>query len=203
MTALLPLPAAGPLGPRAAEIIVDSFAGGGGASTGIEMALGRSPDVAINHDPEAVAMHAINHPATRHHCQNVWQVNPGDVAGGRPIGLAWFSPDCKHFSKAKGGKPREKRIRDLAWVVVAYAKLPRHLRPRVIMLENVEEFITWGPLTPEGQPDPERKGETFARWVGELRRLGYRVEWRELRACDYGAANVPELAARPAVEAAE
>ncbi|WP_142847063.1 DNA cytosine methyltransferase [Telmatospirillum sp. J64-1] len=176
--------------PEGREIIVDSFAGGGGASTGIEMALGRSPDVAINHDPEAVAMHAINHPGTVHYCQNIWQVNPAEVASGRPIGLAWFSPDCKHFSKAKGGKPRSKNIRDLAWIVVAYAKLPRHIRPRVICLENVEEFQSWGPLLEDGAPCPERKGETFRQWVGELKRLGYRVEWRELRACDYGAPTI-------------
>lgn len=172
------------------EIIIDSFAGGGGASTGIEMALGRSPDVAINHDPEAVAMHTANHPGALHHCQNVWQVNPMDACGGRPIGLAWFSPDCKHFSKAKGGKPREKRIRDLAWVVVAYAKLPRHIRPRVLMIENVEEFQTWGPLLEDGSPCLARKGDTFKQWVAELKRLGYRIEWRELRACDYGAPTI-------------
>jgi DNA (cytosine-5)-methyltransferase 1 len=172
---------------RGAELVIDSFAGGGGASTGIEMALGRSPDLAINHNAEAVAMHTVNHPAARHFCQNVWQVDPLEVCGGRPVGLAWFSPDCKHFSKAKGGKPVEKRIRDLAWVVVHWAK---QVRPRVIFLENVEEFQTWGPLDGEDQPDAERKGETFQRWVKELRRLGYKVAWRELRACDYGAPTI-------------
>jgi DNA (cytosine-5)-methyltransferase 1 len=176
--------------PRRNEIILDSFAGGGGASTGIEMALGRSPDVAINHDPEAVAMHAANHPNTEHFCQSVWKVDPADVAARGPIGLAWFSPDCKHFSKAKGGKPVEKGIRDLAWIVVAYARLPAHLRPRVICLENVEEFLTWGPLGPDHMPDKKRAGEEFAKWRGELRRLGYKVETRILRACDYGAPTI-------------
>ena len=172
---------------RGAELIVDSFAGGGGASTGIEMAVGYAPDIAINHDPEAVAMHTVNHPTSRHFCQNVWQIDPVEVCGGRPVGLAWFSPDCKHFSKAKGGRPVEKRIRDLAWVVVHWAK---RVRPRVIMLENVEEFQTWCPLDADGQPDFTRKGETFTKWVGELQKMGYRVEWRELRACDYGAPTI-------------
>lgn len=171
-------------------LIIDSFAGGGGASTGIEMALGRSPDVAINHDEAAVAMHMANHPNTVHYCKNVWQADPQDVvkdAGGGPVALAWFSPDCKHFSKAKGGRPAKRHIRDLAWVVVLWAK---RARPRVIMLENVEEFRGWGPLLLNGQPCPDRKGETFNRWVGELKRLGYKVDWRELRACDYGAPTI-------------
>jgi DNA (cytosine-5)-methyltransferase 1 len=170
------------------ELIVDSFAGGGGASTGIEMALGRSPDYAINHDPEALALHAANHPETVHLSKNIWQVDPMDVVGRRPVGLLWASPDCKHFSKAKGGKPVKRNIRDLAWTVVLWAK---RARPRVIILENVEEFRDWGPLveTEPGlfKPCKERKGQTFRQWVGELKRLGYRVEWRELRACDYGA----------------
>jgi DNA (cytosine-5)-methyltransferase 1 len=169
------------------ELIVDNFAGGGGASTGIEMALGISPDIAINHDDVALAMHQVNHPATRHLCNNVWKVDPDEVEG--PIGLGWFSPDCKHFSKAKGGKPVEKGIRDLAWVVVRWARR-RQGGPRVIILENVEEFRTWGPLAADGRPCPDRKGATFKRWVGELRRAGYRVEWRELRACDYGAPTI-------------
>lgn len=169
------------------EIIVDSFAGGGGASTGIEMALGRSPDIAINHDAEALSMHERNHPATRHIAHDVWKVDPVAECCGRPVGLLWASPDCKHFSKAKGGEPREKGIRDLAWVVVRWAE---QVRPRVILLENVEEFQTWGPLTEDRQPCPKRKGETFRRWVGELERLGYVVEWRELRACDYGAPTI-------------
>lgn len=165
-------------------LIVDSFAGGGGASLGIEIALGRSPDIAINHDPEAIAMHAENHPATRHYCESVWDVDPMEATGGREVGLAWFSPDCKHFSKAKGGKPVDKNVRGLAWIVVEWAK---KVRPAVICLENVEEFKTWGPLGEDDRPDPTRAGETFAEWVGQLVALGYVVEWRELRACDYGA----------------
>lgn len=127
------------------EIIVDNFAGGGGASTGIEIATGRSVDIAINHDPEAIRMHMANHPDTKHYCESVWDVDPVQACAGRPVGLAWFSPDCKHFSKAKGGKPVDKNIRGLAWVVLKWAAM---VRPRVIMLENVEEFQTWGPLTP-------------------------------------------------------
>jgi DNA (cytosine-5)-methyltransferase 1 len=166
------------------EMIVDNFAGGGGASLGIEWALGRSPDIAINHDREAIAMHAANHPSTRHYCEDVWKVDPVEACGGRPVGLAWFSPDCKHFSKAKGGKPVDKNIRGLAWVVVRWAKA---VKPRVIILENVEEFAHWGPLGPDGKPCPLRKGFTFRRWVGQLRSCGYDVDWRELSACDYGA----------------
>jgi DNA (cytosine-5)-methyltransferase 1 len=166
------------------ELIVDNFAGGGGASEGIHIALGRSPDIAVNHNAEAMCVHEANHPTTLHLCGNVWDVDPINVCGGRPVGLAWFSPDCKHFSKAKGGKPVEKGIRGLAWVVVRWAKT---VRPRVIVLENVEEFQTWGPLTDDDRPDPDRKGSTFRRWLGELRAAGYVVEWRELRACDYGA----------------
>lgn len=169
------------------ELIVDNFAGGGGASCGIELALGRHVDIAINHDPEAVAMHQINHPQTRHHCESVWDVDPLEVTQGRPVGLAWFSPDCKHFSKAKGGKPREKKIRGLAWIVHRWAAL---VRPRVIILENVEEFRTWGPLTADGQPCPVRKGDTFRSFVRQLQEKGYAVEWRELRACDYGAPTI-------------
>lgn len=171
----------------AGELIVDSFAGGGGASLAIEMALGRGPDIAINHAPEAVAMHRANHPATEHFCQNVWQVDPADVRRRGPVGLAWFSPDCCHHSKAKGGQPRQRHLRDLAWVVVLWAE---RARPRVICLENVEEFADWGPLGGDGRPCPDRRGTTFRRWVRELRRLGYRVEWRELRACDYGAPTI-------------
>ncbi|ANN70886.1 DNA cytosine methyltransferase [Bordetella bronchialis] len=169
------------------EIIVDNFAGGGGASTGIEMALGRCVDIAINHDPEAVTMHEINHPQTRHYCESVWDVDPLEATQGRPVGLAWFSPDCKHFSKAKGGKPRDKRIRGLAWIVLRWAAL---VRPRVIMLENVEEFRTWGPLLENGQPCPARKGQTFRSFVHQLQEKGYAVDHRELRACDYGAPTI-------------
>ena len=168
------------------ELIVDNFAGGGGASTGIELATGRSVDIAINHDPAAIAMHRANHPSSKHYCENVWDVDPVEACAGRPVGLAWFSPDCKHFSKAKGGKPVEKAIRGLAWVAIRWAKL---VRPRVIILENVEEFTTWGPLL-DNRPDPKRKGQTFRRFVHALKRYGYRVEWNELRACDYGAPTI-------------
>ncbi|MGP9790673.1 DNA cytosine methyltransferase [Roseinatronobacter sp. NSM] len=168
-------------------MIVDSFAGGGGASTGIELALHRSPDVAINHDPAALSMHAANHPTTLHLANSVYSIDPEEVCRGRKVGLAWFSPDCKHHSKAKGGKPVEKNIRDLAWVVVHWAE---RVAPDVIMLENVEEFQDWGPLTADHKPDPAHKGDTFREWVKRLRRLGYKVEWRILRACDYGAPTI-------------
>lgn len=173
------------------EIIVDNFAGGGGASTGIELALGRHVDIAINHDPEAVAMHQANHPQTRHYCESVWEVNPREVEPGRKIGLLWLSPDCKHFSKAKGGKPVEKKIRGLAWVALRWAAIRQ---PRVIMLENVEEFITWGPLA-EGQdgklrPCPKNKGREFKAFVNALKRHGYDVDWKELRASDYGTPTI-------------
>lgn len=166
------------------EIIVDSFAGGGGASVGIEMALGRSPDDALNHNPEALAIHRANHPHTRHHCQDIWQAQPRDVAAGRSVGLAWFSPDCRHHSKAKGSKPVDKNVRDLAWVVCWWAHA---VAPRIIILENVEEFQDWSPLDKDDRPIKSRKGETFKRWVNRLKELGYRVEWRELKACEYGA----------------
>ncbi len=172
-----------PLGFRD-ELVIDNFAGGGGASTGLEQALGRSVDIAINHDPEAVAMHAINHPGTTHYCESVYKVDPEEITGNQPVGLAWFSPDCKHFSKAKGGAPASPRVRGLAWVVVRWA---RRVKPRVIMLENVEEFQDWGPLGDDGRPCPLRKGKTFILWCNQLRRFGYVVECRELRACDYGA----------------
>lgn len=165
------------------ELAVDNFAGGGGASTGIEAALGRPVDIAINHSPEAIAVHAANHPETRHYCENIWEVDPVEAAAGRPVGLAWFSPDCTHFSRAKGTVPLKKEIRGLAWVVIRWAK---SVRPRVILLENVEEFQTWGPLTDENRPDPERMGETFRAWLAELSALGYRVEYRTLVAADYG-----------------
>jgi DNA (cytosine-5)-methyltransferase 1 len=206
------------------EIFVDNFAGGGGASTGIEMAIGRSVDAAINHDPAAIAMHQANHPGTFHYCESVWDVDPRVVARGRPVGHVWFSPDCKHFSKAKGGKPVEKGIRGLAWVTLRWAATEH---PRVIMLENVEEFKTWGPVLPKldpetgrmlklirgsddeddvvvvaepGElvppdqqilyPDPKKKGTIFKSFINALKRHGYDVEWRELRACDYGAPTI-------------
>lgn len=201
------------------EIIVDNFAGGGGASTGIEMATGRSVDIAINHDPNAIAMHTTNHPDTLHYCESVFDIDPVAATAGAPVGLAWFSPDCRHFSKAKGSKPVKKEIRGLAWIVIRWALAKR---PRVIMLENVEEFKTWGPLLPEEErPDPARAGETFAAFVGMLSKgvpadhpaldevcdflqigrhsadaqklvkgLRYAVEFRELRACDFGAPTI-------------
>ncbi|HET9893140.1 MAG TPA: DNA cytosine methyltransferase [Mycobacterium sp.] len=189
------------------EVIADSFAGGGGASTGIELALGRSPDIAVNHDAEAIAMHRANHPTTEHHIESVWSVDPRIACRGKPVALAWFSPDCKHHSKAKGGKPRDQKIRGLAWIAVSWAA---RVRPRVICLENVEEFRDWGPLhrrhtdgctststkrTAEcnrtgcrlGMPIIARKGEIFRAFVRRLERHGYVVEHRLLRACDYGA----------------
>lgn len=204
------------------EIIVDNFAGGGGASTGIEMAIGRSVDIAINHDPNAVAMHTTNHPDTLHYCESVFDIDPKHATAGKSVGLAWFSPDCRHFSKAKGAKPVEKEIRGLAWIVLRWALA---VRPRVMMLENVEEFKTWGPLITDAngdqRPDPQRTGETFAAFVGMLGNgipaghpalaeacdflgiqpessdakkllagLGYEVDFRELRACDYGAPTI-------------
>ncbi|MEG8730695.1 DNA cytosine methyltransferase [Klebsiella quasipneumoniae] len=204
---------------RESEIIVDNFAGGGGASTGIEMAIGRSVDIAINHDPNAVAMHTTNHPDTLHYCESVYEVRPKVATAGRRVGLAWFSPDCRHFSKAKGAKPVEKAIRGLAWIVLRWAL---DVGPRVMMLENVEEFKTWGPLlAAEMRPDPDRVGETFLAFVGMLTSgvpadhpallecceflelstdseqamrlitgLGYDVDYRELRACDYGAPTI-------------
>ena len=166
------------------ELIVDNFAGGGGASTGIELATGYSVDIAINHDPEAIKMHKANHPNTKHYCENVWAVDPVKACNGHPVGLAWFSPDCKHFSKAKGGKPKDKNIRGLAWVALRWAGL---VKPRVIMLENVEEFKTWGPLNRRHHPIKEKQGKTFERFVQQLRDLNYEVEFRELIAADYGA----------------
>lgn len=164
-------------------LIVDNFAGGGGASTGMEDALGRPVDIAINHDPDAIAMHAINHPHTKHYCESVWDINPREVTNGQQVGLAWFSPDCKHFSKAKGGTPVNKNIRALAWVTKRWADT---VRPHRIMLENVEEFVGWGPVV-NGKPCLKRKGRTFNNFVGELREIGYDVEWRNLRASSYGA----------------
>lgn len=168
-------------------LLIDNFAGGGGASTGIEMALGRPVDIAINHDPEAVAMHTANHPDTAHYCESVWEVDPRKACGSREVELAWFSPDCKHFSKAKGGKPVDRKIRGLAWVAVRWAAT---VKPKIIMLENVEEFKTWGPVK-DGVPFLSQKGESLAgknfnTFVSALRKLGYEVDWKELRACDFG-----------------
>ena len=166
------------------ELIVDNFAGGGGASTGIELATGYNVDIAINHDPEAIRMHKTNHPDTKHYCESVWDINPVKVCGGHPVALAWFSPDCKHFSKAKGGKPKDKNIRGLAWVACRWAGL---VRPRVIMLENVEEFKTWGPLNRSHRPIKKKTGQTYEKFISQLQDLGYEVQTRELIAADYGA----------------
>ncbi len=171
-------------------MIIDCFAGGGGASTGIEQALGRSPDVAINHNAKALALHQANHPKTLHLDSNIWDVEPTSVAKGRKIGLLWASPDCKHFSKAKGGAPKDRNIRDLAWAVVKWAKLPKEQRPDVILMENVEEFRTWGPICDDGKVIKGLEGVTFELWVKALRDLGYKLDWRELRGCDYGAPTI-------------
>ena len=197
------------------ELFVDNFAGGGGASTGIEMAIGRSVDIAINHDPDAIAMHMANHPMSKHYCEDVWQVDPVEACAGNPVALAWFSPDCKHFSRAKGGKPVDKNIRGLAWVAIKWAYT---VRPKVLMLENVPEIQTWGPLGKDGKPIKERAGETFMGFILALtsgipawhpayqemcdalsikptsemaqklqKGLGYNVQHRTLKSCDYGA----------------
>lgn len=194
------------------ELIVDNFAGGGGASTGIELATGRSVDIAINHDPAAILMHKTNHPMTKHYCENVWDVDPIEACQGNKVGLAWFSPDCKYHSKAKGGKPVNKKVRGLAWVAIKWGGT---VKPRVMMLENVEEFKDWGPLIAKRDkktgrvikldgsialkgervpvemqylvPDPKKKGKYFRSFVKTLRKLGYEVEWNELVAADFGA----------------
>lgn len=168
-------------------MIIDSFAGGGGASTGIEMALGRSPDVAINHSEAALALHAANHPDTIHLDSNIWDVDPKTVCGDRHVGLLWASPDCKHFSKAKGGAPRDRNVRDLAWVVIRWAEIAK---PDVIIMENVEEFQTWGPIDNDGKPLEWASGQTYELWLNKLRKAGYKVQSRELRACDYGAPTI-------------
>lgn len=165
------------------EIIVDNFAGGGGASSGIELALGRIVNAAINHDPAAILMHKTNHPFTEHYQASVWGINPREVCRGRPVALAWFSPDCKHFSKAKGAALVDKHIRGLAWITLRWAGT---VRPRVIILENVEEFQTWGPVR-KGKPVKKKAGQTFQKFIAQLHDLGYEVEWRELVAADYGA----------------
>ena len=173
------------------ELIIDNFAGGGGTSTGLEAAFGRPVDIAINHNPEALAMHAINHPHTHHLCESVWDVDPVEVTKNQPVGLVWLSPDCKHFSKAKGDTPVEKSIRGLAWVGMRWIA---KTKPRVMMLENVEEFKTWGPLLVDSEgrarPDPAKKGKFFESFIKQLRAHGYKVEWKELRACDNGAPTI-------------
>ena len=174
--------------PTLTPLIIDSFAGGGGASTGIEMALGRSPDIAINHDEAALSMHEANHPETHHLSSNIWQIDPDDVVmPGQKVGLAWFSPDCTHHSRAKGGKPVKKNIRDLAWVVVLWVQ---RVKPEVIMLENVPEFLKWGPLGADDRPLKENEGETFDKWVSEIRKHGYKVEWRMVKCYHHGAPTI-------------
>ncbi len=169
---------------ESSDLIVDSFAGGGGASTGIEWALGRSPDIAINHDAQAIRMHGLNHPGTKHFQEDIWAVDPKEACGSNPVALLWASPDCRHFSRAKGTAPVKKEIRGLAWVVTRWAKA---VRPRVIVLENVEEFQTWGPLLADGRPDRSRGGRTFRAWLAQLRNCGYEVQFRTLVAADFGA----------------
>lgn len=166
------------------KLIIDSFAGGGGASTGIFQATGRHPNYAINHDESALVMHKANHPQTKHLEEDIWAVNPSDLVGDREVGLLWASPDCKHFSRAKGSKPVDKDIRGLAWNTITWAE---QTRPDRIFLENVPEFQDWGPVTAAGKPIKSKRGETFAQWVKALEKLGYEVQWRVLQACDYGA----------------
>ncbi len=209
MTMLFPEFASARRAAPSREKAIVLFAGGGGSSKGIQMAIGRDPDDAVNHSADALAMHAANHPATRHWQQSVTRADPEDVTAGHPVGLLWASPDCRHFSRAKGAALLDRNIRDLAWVVVHYAE---RVAPRVIMLENVPEFLTWCPLIPKldeagapvldkatGKPlmvpdsakiDDKGLGETFKKWLRRLRGLGYRVEWRVLRACDYGAPTI-------------
>lgn len=207
------------------ELIIDNFAGGGGASVGIELAVGRPVDIAINHNPDAIAMHAVNHPYTHHYQEDVFAIDPIKVTDGKPVGIAWFSPDCRHFSKAKGNKPVERKIRGLSWVILKWAMC--EVAPRVIFMENVEEIQTWGPLMKDPKdpekliPDPDRAGETFKGFVAMLTTgidrwhpafyeaceflkldpygeeaqklvdgLGYEVDYRALRACDYGAPTI-------------
>jgi len=169
------------------ELVVDSFAGGGGASTGIEEGLGRPVDVAINHDPIAIAVHRANHPETRHYCQDIYEVSPREAAAGRRVGLAWFSPDCTTHSRAKGDTPLDNKKRGLAWVVVNWA---REVRPRVIVVENVQEIQKWGPLGDDGRPIKALEGTTFREWLAALTGLGYEVEVRPLVAADYGAPTI-------------
>lgn len=179
---------------RPRKLVIDLFAGAGGASLGMcqgfaSIGSDRAVDLAVNHSPAAIACHRANHPETRHLQTDVFDVDPIQATGGAPVAVLWASPDCKHFSRAKGGRPVDRRIRSLAWVVHRWASA---VRPEVIFLENVAEFAQWGPLNGSDQPDPARRGETFAQWVGHLRRMGYAVEWRKLRACDYGAPTTRE-----------
>jgi DNA (cytosine-5)-methyltransferase 1 len=165
-------------------LIVDNFAGGGGASLGISQALGREPDIAINHDRRALECHLRNHPRTWHINEDAYHVDPAQVTQGQPVSLAWFSPDCRHFSRAKGSAPVSKSVRGLAWVVVKWA---RAVKPKLIIMENVREFLTWGPIDDDGMPIKAREGETFRNWFRALKRCGYSIEHKILNAADYGA----------------
>lgn len=169
------------------ELIVDLFAGGGGASEGIFMATGRHPDIAINHDEDAIAAHTRNHPETKHFCQSIWKVHPLEACGDQPVGLLWASPSCTHFSRAAGGVPKSKQLRSLPGVVLTWAK---YVRPKIIVVENVGEMEDWGPLLDDGTPCQKRKGRSFKSWIGRLRGLGAQVEWRELCAADFGVPTI-------------
>lgn len=168
------------------ECFIDSFAGGGGASTGIEMATGHPVDIAINHDEAAIMMHRRNHPFTEHYREDIWQVDPQNAVRNRHVRLAWFSPDCKHFSRAKGAALVDKKIRGLAWVVLRWAAA---VRPDVIFLENVPEFTTWGPVR-KGKPVKSKKGQTYRKWLKQLYELGYTIETRRICAADLGAPTI-------------
>jgi len=165
-------------------LIIDCFAGGGGASVGIEMALGRQVDIAINHDPDAILMHKTNHPDTLHLTEDIFKVDLQKYVKGRHVSLMWASPDCTSHSKAKGGQPRKHGLRILPWAVYKHAKM---ILPDVIIMENVEEIQQWGPLDPDGHPIPERKGEDYKKFITSIKSLGYIFDSRELVAADYGA----------------
>jgi len=165
-------------------LIVDLFAGAGGASLGLEAAFGRAVDIALNHNPEAVAIHLANHPSTRHFVQHILMVRPIDATLGQPVDVLWASPDCSHFSKAKGKAPKARHIRELGWSVVRWIQ---DTKPKLAFIENVEEYLSWGPLDDQGQPIKELAGITFQKWVKAIEREGYSIDWRFLRACDYGA----------------
>lgn len=166
------------------NMIIDCFAGGGGASVGIEMALGRPVDIAINHDPDAILMHKTNHPTTLHLTEDIFKVDLQKYVKGRKVSLMWASPDCTSHSKAKGGRPRKKGLRILPWAVYKHAKA---ILPEVIIMENVEEIQQWGPLDEKGHPIPERKGEDYKKFIAAMKSLGYTFDCRELIAADYGA----------------
>ena len=166
------------------NMIIDCFAGGGGASVGIEMALGRPVDIAINHDPDAILMHKTNHPTTLHLTEDIFKVDLQKYVKGRKVSLMWASPDCTSHSKAKGGQPRKKGLRILPWAVYKHAKA---ILPEVIIMENVEEIQQWGPLDEKGHPIPERKGEDYKKFIAAMKSLGYTFDCRELIAADYGA----------------